>query len=166
MPLIPKTIPISNKEVANTHRSSILSTSSQMGLLSLPPELRVMIYHQVLVRDHPIEAYFQDFPPLLDTCQLLREEALHVMMTKNTFFIGNHNPSPRKSNTTYTESALNLRLWIMNAAAVAHVDSGATPATFTNIIWRLGFGLAVTFANGFGLQFHPQRFRESLPKVD
>ncbi|MCJ1462499.1 hypothetical protein MMC07_001101 [Pseudocyphellaria aurata] len=238
----PENDSISTEEVSHTFGSSFLSASKQMGLLSLPPELRVMIYQKVLVRDHPIEAYFQDFPPLLNTCKQLREEALHVMMTKNTFFLGNHNPSPKYSNTKYTEvrdmvrnvyyevyyrcawcKTLDDAIWrfldtIRDFGSPAIVRDTITIVfkmyfkrnSMTILLWfaramraftnfrtvRLEFkaltenrgcrarrfrrhacrfhehylapwfGPAETFPDGFGLEFHPQRFRESLPKVD
>lgn len=73
-----------------------ISANSRMGLLSLPPELRVMVYRHLIVQDHPISTdwqYSTNSPPILDTCELIRQEVFQVMFAENTFFIGVMHPA-------------------------------------------------------------------------
>lgn len=73
------------------------NTSSRIGLLSLPPELRKMVYRHLLVEDYPLSTNWPfsnslRFPAILDTCELIRGEAMHVMFAENTFFISSRHP--------------------------------------------------------------------------
>lgn len=90
------------EEESNVHRAlpsenapntNVISSSSGLGLLSLPPELRVYVYRDLLLADHPLSTYwpgsaYQPFPPIFNTCELIRREAFQVMYGENVFYIG------------------------------------------------------------------------------
>ena len=68
------------------------STSSQLGLLFLPAELRVEIFRHLLRHDRCISTSWlstplEPNPAILNTCKLIRQEALEVMYGENTFSV-------------------------------------------------------------------------------
>ncbi|MCJ1466493.1 hypothetical protein MMC07_005112 [Pseudocyphellaria aurata] len=86
----------------NTISTNTISMNSRIELLSLPPEVRVLVYRHLLVQDHPISTNWQystnspfplPSPPILNTCELIRQEAFQVMYAENTFFIGVMHPA-------------------------------------------------------------------------
>lgn len=93
-------VKISRRTGVDTEDRSVMneaSTSSERGLLSLPPELRVIIYRHLLVEGRPLSTYwraacYEPFPAILDTCRLIRREAFQVLYGENVFFIGLKHP--------------------------------------------------------------------------
>lgn len=75
-------------EVASksTPSANVKSTSSGLGLLSLPPELRVHISRYLLLKPRPLSD-FEPIHAILSTCQLIRREAFQVMYRENFFDI-------------------------------------------------------------------------------
>lgn len=82
--------------------NDVVPASSQIGLLSLPPELRLLVYRQLLLE--PLEEgralstewrheRYQLFTAILHTCTLIRQEAFQVMYGENFFFIGFSHPT-------------------------------------------------------------------------
>lgn len=87
-------------EVASENPSTtdVIPTSSRQGLLSLPSELRVDIFRHLLLRNRAISTYrlgatHQHFPPILNTCALIRREAFQVLFGENTFYLGFMHPT-------------------------------------------------------------------------
>ncbi|MCJ1271196.1 hypothetical protein MMC22_011096 [Lobaria immixta] len=77
--------------------TNVLSTRSELGLLSLPAELRVLIFRHLLLEHRPLSTYwagsgYQPFPAIFETCALIRREAFHVMYEENVFFISFTHP--------------------------------------------------------------------------
>lgn len=74
----------------------ILPTSNRIGLLSVPPEVRILIYHHLLVEHNPLSTYwigsYHPIPAILNTSSLIRREAFQVFYEENTFYIGNMHP--------------------------------------------------------------------------
>ena len=74
----------------------ILLTSSRLGLLSVPPEVRILIYRHLLVEPIPLSTYwigsYDPIPAILQTSRLIRREAFPVFFEENTFFIGTMHP--------------------------------------------------------------------------
>ena len=93
-------IKISRRAGVDTEDRSVTnepSMSSERGLLSLPPELRVIIYRHLLVERRPLSTYwraacYEPFPAILETCTLIRREAFQVLYGENVFFIGLKHP--------------------------------------------------------------------------
>lgn len=83
-----------NNEVAsgNSPATNVILTSSGLGLLSLPTELRVQVFRDLLLEHRPLStcwlgADYQPFPAILNTCTLIRREAFEVMYGENIFNI-------------------------------------------------------------------------------
>ena len=77
--------------------ASAVSTDTGLGLLSLPPEVRLMVFRQLLLEHRPLSTYwlgsvYLPFPAILNTCRLIRQEAFEVMYGENVFFIGFPHP--------------------------------------------------------------------------
>lgn len=86
-------------EVASEDPSNIntVSTNSRPGLLSIPPEVRVLVFRHLLLEDRPLTtswtgAPYQPFPAILSAGRLFRREAFQVMFGENTFFISSMHP--------------------------------------------------------------------------
>lgn len=78
--------------------NDVVPASSRIGLLSLPAELRLQIYRQLLLHDYPIStewpiAGYERFPAILSICTLVRREAFQVMYGENFFEIGFTHPT-------------------------------------------------------------------------
>ena len=87
-------------EVASEDPSNIdnVSTSSRPGLLSLPAEVRVIIFRHLLLENRPLTtcwagAPYQPFPAILRVGRLFRREAFQVMYGENTFYISSMYPT-------------------------------------------------------------------------
>lgn len=68
----------------NTSATNVTPTSSELGLLCLPPELRVEVLRHLLRKPHPL-SNFGPIPAILNTCHTLRREAFQIMYEENTF---------------------------------------------------------------------------------
>ncbi|MCJ1469531.1 hypothetical protein MMC07_008164 [Pseudocyphellaria aurata] len=92
-----------NEEVTSSTANQVATESSSTNnipppdtrreFLSLPAELRMIVYRHLLVEQDPISTDHQPFPPMLITCELIRNEAFRVMYEENTFFIGRLHPT-------------------------------------------------------------------------
>ena len=76
---------------------NVMSTRSELGLLSIPAELRVLVFRHLLLEHRPLSTYwlgsgYQPFPAIFETCALIRREAFQVMYEENVFFIGFAHP--------------------------------------------------------------------------
>lgn len=76
----------------NAPNTTVISSGTGLGLLSLPPELRVCVYRELLLAHHPLSTYwpgsaYQPFPPIFNTCELIRREAFQVMYGENMFYV-------------------------------------------------------------------------------
>ncbi|MCJ1428710.1 hypothetical protein MMC29_006621 [Sticta canariensis] len=92
----------------------ILSTSNRLGLLSVPPEVRILIYRHLLVEENPLSTYwigsYDPFPAILNTSSLIRQEAFQVFYGENTFYIGNVHPGfSILNNQQIRNTILNVR---------------------------------------------------------
>lgn len=67
--------------------ANAISTSGGLGLCSLPPELRVEIFRNLLVEPFPLTLTRCPIPDILNTSHLIRREALQVFYGENTFSI-------------------------------------------------------------------------------
>lgn len=74
-------------DVASEHSSTtnVTSTSSGLGLLSLPPEIRVQIFRDLLLEPHLLPLTNHPTPDIINTCHLIRREASQVMYGENIF---------------------------------------------------------------------------------
>lgn len=106
---------ISNElALENPSGTDAISTSSRIGLLSLPPELRVHVLRHLLVENHPLStdqhfAGYNLYPPVLRTSVLIRREAFQVFYGENSFFIGEmHPPSPLFQNRQISDTIQNV----------------------------------------------------------
>ena len=91
----PVTPEVASEDPSNTN--SVL-TSSRPGLLSLPAEVRVLIFRQLLLEDRPLStcwagATYQPFPAILRVGRLFRREAFQVMYGENAFYISSLHPT-------------------------------------------------------------------------
>lgn len=82
----------------NSSSTNVISTNSRLGFLSLPGELRLSVYRELLLHDHPLStewpgAGYQPFPAILHTCTLIRREAFQVMYGENTFYMDFMHPT-------------------------------------------------------------------------
>lgn len=100
-----ESLSISNElTLENPSSTDGISTSSRVGLLSLPPELRVLVLRHLLLENSPLStvqlfAGFNLYPPVLRACVLIRREAFQVFYGENSFFIVHmHPPSPLLQN--------------------------------------------------------------------
>lgn len=98
---------IINEEESDTNAvaSEISSTAnvpstdnSRLQLLSLPAELRLMIFRHLLVEDRPLPThwrggYYNIRPDVLTTCKKIRREAFEIMYGENTFWINTVQPN-------------------------------------------------------------------------
>lgn len=78
--------------------TNVTSTSSKLGLLALPAELRVIVLRHLLLANCPIPTgrmtpSYQPLPAMLHTSRLIRQEAFQVFYAENSFFIGALNPT-------------------------------------------------------------------------
>lgn len=82
---------VTNQEASeNSSAADIISTSSQVGFFSLPPEVRVIVFQHLLLGPFPLAMHLPSavFPAILNTCKLIRREAFQVHFGENTFFAG------------------------------------------------------------------------------
>lgn len=70
----------------NPATTNVTSTSSELGLLCLPPELRVQVLRHLLRKPHPLSNYGPT-PAILETCHVIRREAFQIMYEENVFNI-------------------------------------------------------------------------------
>lgn len=82
-------------EVALENSATTNAATSRLGLLSLPPELRVLVFRHLLLEDrilstHWLDAGYQPLPAILSTCKRIREEAFQVLYGENVFSILMH----------------------------------------------------------------------------
>ncbi|MCJ1469717.1 hypothetical protein MMC07_008358 [Pseudocyphellaria aurata] len=102
------------QEDANEAAAESLSTnntSRPLGFLSLPPELRKMIYRHLLVEDYPLStswpfSYSLHLPAIVDTCEQIRREAMQVMFAENTFFISSTHPTDSMLSDRYIRDTI------------------------------------------------------------
>ncbi|MCJ1266117.1 hypothetical protein MMC22_005999 [Lobaria immixta] len=90
----PVTLEVASEDPSN---SDGISTGSRPGLLSLPPEVRVLVFRHLLLEDHSLTtswagALYQPFPAILRTGRLIRREAFQVMYGENIFYISSMHP--------------------------------------------------------------------------
>lgn len=94
---------LENRSVTNEVASedatttNVISTRSELGILSIPAELRVLVFRHLLLEHRPLSTYwlgsgYQPFPAIFETCALIRREAFQVMYEENFFFIGLMHP--------------------------------------------------------------------------
>ena len=97
----------------------ILSTSNRLGLLSVPPEVRILIYRHLLLEENTLSTYwigsYRPFPAILNTSRLIRREAFQVFYQENTFYIGGMHPvisilSHQQIRNTIMNVQLTIRL--------------------------------------------------------
>ncbi|MCJ1267500.1 hypothetical protein MMC22_007385, partial [Lobaria immixta] len=74
----------------NISAANIVSISHQVSFLSLPAELRVLIFRHLLLSSCSLSTYWDGtdsecFPAILNTCRLIRREAYQVYFGENTF---------------------------------------------------------------------------------
>ncbi|MCJ1465441.1 hypothetical protein MMC07_004059 [Pseudocyphellaria aurata] len=149
--------------------NDILSTSNHLGFLSLPRELRDMVYRQTVVQNCIISTDLRDrrgstsyWHPIFGTCQLVCEEALQVLVTQNTFFIGNR--YPRRSITNIP----GFRDMIRNVhyEAPRHAWHNPYPRNWPFMATIREFGLPAITRDTFSVVFRVSPFhcfRTSLP---
>lgn len=87
-------------EVTSEDSSNITSVSaiSRPGLVSLPAEIRVLIFRHLLLKGRPLitsqaSSTYQSFPAILRTGRSIRQEAFQVMYRENTFYLDSLHPS-------------------------------------------------------------------------
>lgn len=81
-----------SSEAENSSTTDLAPSSSGPGLLSLPPELRVLVFRHLLLIDRPLSTYWPHtlrapFLAILDTSPLIRQEAFQIFYGENTFAI-------------------------------------------------------------------------------
>lgn len=88
---------LENQIVTNESISNDMSTGRELGLLSLPAEIRVMVLRNLLLKDYPLSTYRPNspVPAILDSCALIRREAFQILYGENFFSI--HPMHPRLS---------------------------------------------------------------------
>lgn len=74
-------------ESENQTNFSIASEPNRLGFFSLPPELRLIVYREMLLETKICDMWwhFSPKPPLLETCRLIYYEAFEVLYGQNTF---------------------------------------------------------------------------------
>lgn len=74
-------------ESENQTNLNIASEPNRPGFFSLPPELRLMVYRELLLEPRICHMWldFSPKPPLLQTCRLIYYEAFEVLWGENTF---------------------------------------------------------------------------------
>lgn len=135
---------ISNElTLENPSSTDGISTSSRVGLLSLPPELRVLVLRHLLLENSPLStvqlfAGFNLYPPILRTCVLIRREAFQVFYGENSFFIVHmHPPSPLLQNRQIRDTIQNVDY------AVALNGSCGRRLDFIHVIRKFGLPAVV-----------------------
>lgn len=224
----------------NQSTTDVKSTSNGLGLLSLPAELRVLIFGHLLVEQRPLSMYwpgraYQPFPAILNTCTRIRQEAFRVLFRENIFYVGFLHPrlsslNYRRINDTIqnihvdiqlysispfgsrsqlihlvrefgspaiVRGTLNIILRVRPSRNQLYFWVGLTLPRFTNFrivrieyladsaphrtdlteticrqycaideqYFPVYFGPAISFADGCGLEYHPQKYLNSLPEA-
>lgn len=81
----------------NPSTTNITSTSTRLGFITLPPEIRVLVFRHLLLERRPLSTYwllaaYQTSPAIFHTSRQIRQEAFQVLYGENTFYIGAMHP--------------------------------------------------------------------------
>lgn len=130
----------SEEELENSSTTDLAPISSGLGLLFLPPELRVMVFGHLLLMDSPLSTYwprtlYVSFLAILRTSSLIRQEAFQVFYGENTFSMSYLHPRRSILNNQRVADT------IQNVRFDAHVNDPSPwwrQRNFVNIIHEFG----------------------------
>lgn len=159
----------------NLATNNFTSSGSGLGLLSLPSELRVNVYRHLLLGHRPLSTYlpdedYQPFPAIINTSELIRQEAFQVMYGENIFYIGFRHPRDSiLSNRQISDTIRNVHFEAYLDAR--YLAASAIRLNFDEVIQE--FGSPAIIRGTLNIIFHvgghhnslQQWFIERLPRL-